>query len=218
VFGRAQPAADEVQAVRGPRLSLKPSSAATSSVTSAGFRHRARVRCGWNRRRLSGGGAPARLAPAATDSASRPSALRSPARPLHSTFARAAAGKAPAPANASRTWWWRRAARSSRGMSRATAASSTWPRKASVTCHASRLVQRRSRRLARHGSTRSSSSSSTAGGGAMATNSRMRSPGAAVDPGGRSIPSGPVPGRVRRAGGSKPVRGGYAGSLSTSAR
>ena len=47
----------------------------------------------------------------------------------------------------------------------------------------------------------------------MATNSRMMSPEAAVDPGSRLIPS-----CVWRVPGSKPVRGECAGSLSKSAR
>ena len=92
---------------------------------SAGVRQRARVRWGWNRRPRSGGVAPARLAPAATDSARCASARRSPDRPLHSTLARVAAGKAPAPLNASRNAGWRCAARSKRGRSRVAAASST---------------------------------------------------------------------------------------------
>ena len=85
-------------------------------------------------------------------------------------------GKAPAPLNASRNTWWRRAAFSSRRSSRFAADSSTWPRKASVTCQASRLVQRRSWRPARSGPASASSSSSAAAGGAMATNSRISSP------------------------------------------
>ena len=94
--------------------------------------------------------------------------------PLQSTLARAGFGNAPAPATLRVNARCRPAARSSPGTRRARVSSLTSPRKASVTCHSSRLVQRRSSRASRKGAQAASRSSRAAGGGASPTNSLTR--------------------------------------------
>ena len=73
-----------------------PDSSPTRSLTSAGSRQRARVRCGRNRRPSSGGGAPARREPAATDLASASRTRRSPWEPGPQNPGAGRAGEGPA--------------------------------------------------------------------------------------------------------------------------
>ena len=97
------------------------------------------------------------LAPAATDSARRPSPARSPSMPVHSTRARLGPGNAPAPPRDNDSGVCRRAALCIRCASLLVTTSSTSPRKARVRCHASTPVQRSSGQEGRSGATTSSS-------------------------------------------------------------